>query len=131
LGLSDMGALTQKNAISARKISTMYIHYISLSNISELMTSGFTRQPVPQLAGQQAGPAPQGATEIGSVGEVEIVGHLVAGVATALVQLHGHARAGLVQLLLKAGAVLVQLALEGRRAHMEVLSHRLQSQRLA
>src|SRR5690606_33698296 len=117
-----MGALTQKNVISARKISTMYIHCRSLSNMSERMASVFTLQPVPQLAGQQAGPAPHGAAEIGPVGEADVVGHLVAAVATALVQLHGHARAGLVSLLLKAGAVLVLLALEGRRTNMEVLS---------
>ena len=72
------------------------------------MSSGFTRQPGPQFAGQQASPTSQGAAEVGAVGEVEVVGHLVAGVATTLVQLHGHARAGLIQLFLKAGVVLVQ-----------------------
>src|SRR5690606_27025353 len=72
-----------------------------------------------------------GAAEVGTVGEVEVVSHLFAGITPALVQLQRYAGAGQIQLFLKTGTVLVQLALEGGRAHSKGLGSVLQSQRVA
>ena len=70
------------------------------------------QQGVAQQAWGQAGPAFEGAAEIGGIVEAEVLGHGFVVVAAHLEQVHGDVGAHLVQFGLEVAAVAGQVALQ-------------------
>src|SRR5690606_11502892 len=83
-----------------------------------------------QVAGRAAGPALEGAAEVVDVVETQVMSDFLVAAAFDLIQVERDMLARQIELFLEVRVVLLQLALERGRTHVEGLGHTVQMQRL-